>query len=237
MSTRGISIDILAQMIDISAVQASHGEAEVRRLSELARIHNFKGAHVLPCWVSTLRNLLGEDSRTLVGASVGFPGGGNTTEVKLFETRQLIRDGVQEIDMMLNIGKQRSGDYPYVEKEIKEVVRVAHNSNIPVKVIIEVGYLNLEEIRKACEICIGTGADFVKTGSGWGPSGATLEVVEFITSVVGSAIKVKAAGGIRSLDMVKKLYQLGVQRFGINTDAAVSILNEVSTLPKTDAQL
>ncbi len=114
------------------------------------------------------------------------------------EAKLLIQDGVQEMDMMLNVGKLRSGEYAYCEDDIRAVVRAA--GEVPVKVILEVHYLTAEQLKRACEACIKAGAAFVKTATGWAPSGATLEVVQLITSFVGKSIKVKAAGNIRSLD-------------------------------------
>ncbi|WP_455382081.1 deoxyribose-phosphate aldolase [Salinispira pacifica] len=221
----------LAQMIDISAVQAPHGEAEVRVLAERAHDYHFKAVHVLPCWVRMLRDLIGDSRYSVVGAPVGFPGGGHTTGVKLAEARELIQDGVQEMDMMLNVGRHRSGDYAYVENEVKAVVSLAHEHAVPVKVILEVHYLTPDQIRRACEMCIGAGAEFVKTSTGWAPSGATLDVVKLITDFVGDAIQVKAAGGVRDLDTVRRMYEMGVRRFGINIEAASAILRECASLP------
>jgi deoxyribose-phosphate aldolase len=218
----------VAQLIDISAVQAPHGEAEIRDLVASAKQHRFVAVHVLPCWVPLLRKLLaGTD--ILIGAPVGFPGGAHRTEIKAAEARLLVEDGVQEMDMMLNVGKLRSGEDRYCEDDIRAVVQAA--APVPVKVILEVHYLDRDQIRRACEAAIRAGAAYVKTGTGWAASGATLEVVQFITSVVGSAIKVKAAGSIRSLDTLVKMRAMGVARFGINLLSAVQIVRSVAALP------
>jgi deoxyribose-phosphate aldolase len=142
--------------------------------------------------------------------------------MKAREARELIEVGVQEMDLMINVGRLRSGDTDYVLHDIRSVVDAA--APVPVKVILEVHYLSDDEIKRGCELCIRAGADFVKTATGWAPSGATLERVELITSFVGGAIKVKASGGIRDLETVVKMCRMGVKRFGINTVAAVSIL-------------
>ena len=211
----------LARMIDISAVQAFNTAEDVRELARIAREHNFIAAHTLPHFVGLLHQELA-GSQTLTGAPVGFPAGGNSTRVKVEEARELAGAGVQEMDMMLNVGRLRSRDHDYVLADIRSVVEAV--KPIPVKVILEVHYLSADEIKRACELCIGARAEFVKTGTGWAPSGATLERVHLITNFVRDAIKVKASGGIRDLDMVKSLLQMGVRRFGINTKAAVSIL-------------
>ena len=220
----------IARLIDISAVQASHGAAEIRELVANAKEHRFAAVHVLPCWVTFLKELLADGAEDiLIGAPVGFPSGAHRTEIKLAEARMLIQDGVQEMDMMLNVGKLRSGEHRYCEEEIRAVVKAA--GSVPVKVIIEVHYLNREQLKKACEVCIDGGAAVIKTATGWAPSGATLDAVQFITSFVGSAIKVKAAGSIRNLDTLVKMYRMGVARFGINLHSSVGIVRSVAALP------
>jgi deoxyribose-phosphate aldolase len=219
----------VAQLIDISAVQASHGASEIRDLVATAKEYHFVAVHVLPCWVTFLKELLADSQEILIGAPVGFPGGAHLTEIKVAEAKLLIRDGVHEMDMMLNVGKLRSGEYRYCEEDIRAVVQAA--GSMPVKVILEVHYLNQEQLKKACEACINAGAAFVKTATGWAPSGATLDVVEFITSFVGSAIKVKAAGSIRNLDTLVKMLRMGVARFGINLNSSMEIVRSVAALP------
>jgi deoxyribose-phosphate aldolase len=219
----------IARCIDVSAVQAPHGEAEIREMAGAAREHHFIAVHVLPCWVTFLRSELAFTSDVLIGAPVGFPACGHRTEIKVAEARMLVQDGVQEMDLMLNVGKLRSGDVSYCEQEIRTVVEAV--KPVPVKVIIEVHYLDREQIRQACEACIVGGAAFVKTATGWAASGATLEAVRTIMSFVGDRIKVKAAGGVRSLDTLVRMHRMGVARFGINLKSAVEIVRAVAALP------
>ena len=219
----------LARLIDISAVRAQHGEAEIRELVQRAKEHRFIAVHVLPCWVPLLSELLAGENDIYVGAPVGFPGGAHATETKGFEATRLVADGVQEMDMMLNVGMLRSGRLDYVERDIRTVVEAA--GKVPVKVILEVHYLTPDQIKRACECAIKAGAAFVKTATGWAPGGATLEAVELITSFVGKAIKVKAAGGVRDLGTVRKMLKMGVSRFGINLDASIEILRECDAAP------
>ena len=219
----------VAQLIDISAVQAPHGEAEIRECVRNAKEFHFIAVHALPCWVTFLKELLADSPDILVGAPVGFPSGAHRTEIKVAEAKLLIQDGVQEMDMMLNVGKLRSGDDRFCEEDIRAVVQAA--GVVPVKVILEVHYLNREQLKRACEVCIRAGAAFVKTATGWAPSGATLDVVQFITGFVGTAIKVKAAGSIRTLDTLVKMYRMGVSRFGINLNSSVDIVKSVAALP------
>jgi deoxyribose-phosphate aldolase len=219
----------IARLIDISAVQAPHGEAEITKLVRAAKEYDFIAVHVLPCWVPWLKGLLADRPDIMIGAPVGFPGGGHRTEIKVAEAQMLVADGVHEMDMMLNVGKLRSGERDYCEQEVRSVVRAA--GSVPVKVILEVHYLSRDQLKTACEICISAGAAFVKTATGWAPSGATLEIVDFITSFVGSSIKVKAAGGVRTLDTLVKMYRMGVSRFGINLTSSVEIVRAVAALP------
>jgi deoxyribose-phosphate aldolase len=219
----------IARLIDISAVQAYHGEKEVRELATQARRHGFVAAHVLPCWVPLLREQLGQGSGTLVGAPVGFPGGGQTTALKVAEARHLVVEGVEEMDLMMNIGRLRSGHRTYVLDEVRAVVEAA--APVPVKVIIEAHWLSADEIREACTLCIEARAAFVKTGTGWVAGGATLANVELITGFVGKQIGVKAAGGVRGLDTLRTMLGLGVSRFGINAQAALEIMQACDQLP------
>ena len=219
----------VARLIDISAVQAPHGEAEIRECVRNAKEFHFIAVHALPCWVTFLKELLADTPDILVGAPVGFPSGAHRTEIKVAEAKLLIQDGVQEMDMMLNVGKLRSGDDRFCEEDIRAVVQAA--GVVPVKVILEVHYLNREQLKRACEVCIRAGAAFVKTATGWAPSGATLDVVQFITGFVGTAIKVKAAGSIRTLDTLVKMYRMGVSRFGINLTSSMEIVRSVAALP------
>jgi deoxyribose-phosphate aldolase len=224
-----LTVNDVARMIDVSAVRAQHGEAEIRNLVRNAKEYHFLAVHVLPCWVSFLRQLLGESTGILIGAPVGFPSGAHRTQIKLAEAELLVADGVQEMDLMLNVGKLRSGENQYVEDEIRAVVAAA--GSVPVKVIIEVCYLTRGQIKTACELCIRAGAAYVKTSSGWGPTGATLDLVQWITSLTAGAIQVKAAGGIRDLNTLAKMYRMGVSRFGINLEASLHILREVAAMP------
>jgi deoxyribose-phosphate aldolase len=219
----------LARMIDISAVQAQHGEREILEMVERAKEHRFIAVHVLPSWVSFLRAQLEGEKDILVGAPVGFPSGGHTTAVKVAEARGLIADGVQELDMVINVGKLRSKLYDYVRNDIRAVAEAAGGQ--PIKVILEVHHLSPDEIRRACELAIEAGAAFIKTSTGWAPTGATMESVRLITSFVGSAIKVKAAGSIRNLETVVAMLGMGVERFGVNLDSSVAILRECGSRP------
>jgi deoxyribose-phosphate aldolase len=224
-----LSAGDIARLTDISAVRTPHGEAEIRDMVASARRHGFYAVHVLPCWMSFLRGLLAESPGILAGGPVGFPAGAHRTDIKVAEAKALIADGVQELDLMLNVGKLRSGEHRYVEEEIRAIVGTA--APLPVKVIIEAPLLSDDQIRTACDLCIRGGAAFVKTSTGWVPHGSTLRMIRLITAHVGQAIQVKAAGGIRDVRTVVYMRRLGVSRFGINLHTAVEIVNAVAALP------
>ena len=219
----------VARLIDISAVRTAHGEAEIRDMVDNARKYSFFAVHVLPCWVPFLRGLLESCPQVLAGAPVGFPAGAHRTDIKAAEARALVADGVQEMDMMLNVGKLRSGDRRYVLEDIRAVVQAA--GEVPVKVIIEAPLLSDDQIRLACDLCVQGGAAFVKTSTGWLPGGSTLPMIRLITAHLGGAIQLKAAGGLRDVQTVLAMRRLGVARFGINLRSAVQIVSEVAALP------
>jgi deoxyribose-phosphate aldolase len=214
----------LAKMVDLTAVRAEDDEAGVRALAKAAKEYRPICVCALPGHTKLLRDLLVDEPDIHVVGAVGFPSGGNTTATKIAEARELLGMGCSELDMVINIGLLRSGTHQRVLDDIQGVVGVAGDA--PVKVILECHYLSDDQIRAGCELCIQAGASFVKTSTGWAPTGATLENVALIKSCVGDAIAIKAAGGIRSLDMVIEMYRLGARRFGIGLNSAIHIFGE-----------
>ena len=219
----------IARLIDVSTVRTPHGEAEIRQLVEYAREYRFISVHALPCWVSLLSGLLADCPDIYVGAPIGFPAGAHTTRTKIVEAEQLLADGAREMDLMMNVGMLRSGRRNDVEDEIKAIVQTA--GEVEIKVILEVHCLTKDEIKQACELCINAGAAFVKTSTGWLPTGATLETVSLISNFVGDSIKIKAAGGIHDLETLAKMYAIGVARFGINVQSAMDLITACAELP------
>ena len=159
----------------------------------------------------------------LVG-NVSFPSGSDTTTVKVFQTREMVNAGCDEIDMVINVGKLRSAELKEVEDDVKAVVETA--GELPVKVIIEIMYLTRAEVEQACGICVGSGAAFVKTGTGWANRGTTLEDVRLVKALVGERIKIKASGGIRDLEGLAAMYRAGARRFGINLKSGIEIVEQ-----------
>lgn len=223
------TLEELARMTDLTAVRAESDEAEVRALAEAAKKYQPICVCTLPSHTPLLQALLADEPRIGVVGAVGFPSGGNTTAAKVAEAKELLEIGCSELDMVINIGLLRSGAYQRVLEDIRGVVEAA--GGVPVKVILECHYLSENQIRKGCELCIEAGASFVKTSTGWAPTGATLENVTLIKTCVGDAIAIKAAGGIQSLDTVMGMYRLGVRRFGIGLSSAIRIFEEYTVQP------
>ncbi len=218
----------LARRIDISCVRAQHGSAEVAQLASEAMRWHCINAHVLPSWLPMLRDLL-DGSDTLAAAPVGFPSGGASTQTKLFEAQQLVDDGVQELDVVINIGRLIDGDEAYVLGELRAIVDVVPPT-IPVKAIIEVSLLSPLQIRTATRLVAESGAAFVKSGTGWaGPVtvAAVETIAEELSTFNGAPVQIKAAGGIRTAEQIAELEAAGATRFGIGLAAAVDILTAV----------
>lgn len=226
--SRMLTAKAAARMIDISAVRAQHGIKDIEELVAYGKTYRFINLHVLPAWVPALSELIRDEPDILVGAPVGFPGGGHTTEIKIAEARQLLRDGVQEMDIVMNVGRFLSGEYDYVLDELRAITDVVAG-RVPTKVIIEFNVLSDDEILKACDLVIASGASYVKTSTGWIGAPLDMERIQMMKRHCGSAIKIKAAGGIRTTEEFLALVDLGVERMGINTLSAVSI---VQSLPQ-----
>ncbi len=215
----------VAKLIDISAVRTHSSMADIEENVGYAQQYRFINVHVLPCFVGTLAKMLADVEGVYVGAPVGFPSGAHKTETKLLEARGMIADGVEEMDIMMNVGKFKNGEYGYVLDEVQQIIALAKNAGRPIKtkMLIEINCLTDAEMVKAAELAVQSGADFVKTGTGWVPGDANIERIRNIKDVVRDDIEIKAAGGIRTRDEFLKLLDIGVTRFGINTASAIDI--------------
>ena len=160
-------------------------------------------------------------SHTTVACVVGFPHGSNRPETKALEAKLAIQDGVQELDMVMNIGKFMSGDYAFVQKDIEAVVAVARPKGVLVKVILETCYLTPEQVAKACKLAEAAGANFVKTSTGFADGGATPEVIDIMLKTVGKTMGVKASGGVRSWETAVAYLQQGCKRLGVGSTEKV----------------
>lgn len=212
-----------ARLIDISAVRSQHGLADIEYMVAVAKEYRFINVHTLPCWTKTVRAMLADAPYVYAGAPVGFPAGGHCTAVKLLEARTLIEDGVQEMDIVMNVGKFKSGEYAYVEDELSAIVALAP-ADVKTKVIIELNCLTDEELPRVCALVIASGADYLKTGTGWVAGDANLARIRRIKELTGDRIMVKAAGGVRTREEFDALRAMGVERFGINIQSALSIV-------------
>ncbi len=219
----------LARMIDLSAVKAQDAEQDVRRMAETALAFNCVAAFALPAMTPLLVELIGRGASTAVGGAVGFPSGADTTRIKAAQARELVEMGCSEIDMVINIGKLLSGRNGEVRDDIRAVI--AEVRPLPVKVILECHHLNEAQILTGCDLAIEAGAAFVKTGTGWAETGATLENVALIKAHVGNRVGIKAAGGVRDLQTLLEMVRRGVTRFGLGWRTASAILNKVKALP------
>lgn len=214
-------------MIDLSCVQANSSIEEIKEVAEFAIKYNCICTFALPAHTPILVDLLKDHPQILVGGVVGFPDGGASTNGKVAEALELIEMGVDELDMVINIAWLKNKQYNLVLHDIRSVVKAA--GDIPVKVIIECHYLSNEEIVKACKLCVQAEATFVKTGTGWAPTGATLKNIKLIKDTVGEACEVKAAGGVRDMETLLAMKKLGTTRFGIGIRTAKSIFENVQT--------
>lgn len=220
----------VAQLIDVSAVRTAHTLSDVHHVADVAKQYRFINAHALPCWTATLSELLRDTPDVRVGAPVGFPGGGHRTEVKLLEAELLIEDGVEEMDIVMNVGRFRNKEYGPVREELDKIISIVPKG-ILTKVIIEIDALDDDEMRRACELVMDTGADFLKTGTGWLARCANIPRIATIKEITRGRLKVKAAGGIRTVDEFRELLGLGVERFGINLKSAIAIVESFSPEP------
>jgi len=223
-----LNIVELTQMMDLSVVQAQHTEEDVRQVAELAIRYQCKAVFTLPCQTHLLSRLIG-DKKVVIGGVVGFPSGSTTMNTKTYEAKELIDIGCKELDMVINVGKLKSGRSEYVLDDIRSIVEVA--GSIPVKVVLECHYLTNEEIRTGCELSLEAGAAFVKTATGWAPTGATLENVSLIYSCTRDQIAIKAAGDVRGLETVLDMYHRGARRFGVGYDSGKKIIEQAEKYP------
>ncbi|ERI91279.1 deoxyribose-phosphate aldolase [Clostridiales bacterium oral taxon 876 str. F0540] len=209
----------LAKMIDHTILKPEATEEQVRRVCEEALKYKFASVCINPCHVKLTASLL-KGSDVKVCTVIGFPLGANTSAVKAFETSEAIREGTQEVDMVINIGKLKDRDYDYVREDIKAVVESAKGKALT-KVIIETCLLTDEEKIEVCKLAKEAGADFVKTSTGFSTGGATYEDVKLMRETVGENMGVKASGGVRSYNDAESVIKAGASRIGASSSIAI----------------
>ena len=207
----------LNKMIDHTYLKAFGTKKEIDVLLEEAKKYHFKSVCINPYYVKYAKELL-ENSDVLVCTVIGFPLGANTVETKVFETLNAIQNGADEIDMVLNIGEVKSGNYDYILSEVNQVKKACSGKTL--KVIIETCYLTEAEIILVSETIAKSNANFIKTSTGFGPQGATFENVKLMKSHVGNK-EVKAAGGVKTREDVEKMIEAGATRIGTSNGVAL----------------
>lgn len=218
-----VTVEQLANMIDHTNLKAFADDAAFEKLCDEAKKYNFKMVAINPAQTVRCKKKL-EGSPVHVGAAIGFPLGQTTLECKIFETKDAIEKGTDEIDYVINVAELKNKNYDYIKKEMEEIVKICREAGKTSKVIFENCYLTDDEKRKVAEIAKEVKPDFIKTSTGFGTGGATVEDVKLMKSVVGDEVKVKAAGGIRDLKTALAMIEAGAERLG--TSAGVAIVEE-----------
>ena len=218
-----VTVEQLANMIDHTNLKAFADDDAFEKLCDEAKKYNFKMVAINPAQTVKCKKKL-EGSPVHVGAAIGFPLGQTTLECKIFETKDAIEKGADEIDYVINVAELKNKNYDYIKKEMEEIVKICREAGKTSKVIFENCYLTDDEKRKVAEIAKEVKPDFIKTSTGFGTGGATVEDVKLMKSVVGDEVKVKAAGGIRDLKTALAMIEAGAERLG--TSAGVAIVEE-----------
>jgi deoxyribose-phosphate aldolase len=216
-----MTLNDLAKKFDHTLLKANATEADIRKLCDEARQHGFASVCVNPCWVTLCTELL-KGTAVLVCTVVGFPLGANATDVKVEEARQAVAQGAGEVDMVINVGWAVEGRWDLLQDEIRQIREAAGKA--PLKVILETCYLSNDQIAKASQAAAKAGAAFVKTSTGFGTAGATVDHVRLMKKNITAGVQVKASGGIRTLSDTLAMLEAGADRIGAS--AGVAIIKE-----------
>ena len=214
----------LSQLIDHTNLKPDATTAMMEKLCQEAKNYHFKMVAINQVQSQLCAQLL-KGTGVDIGAAISFPLGQTTIASKCFETQNAIENGATEIDYVINISELKAGNLHYIEDEMTQIVKICRQHNVVSKVIFENCYLTDEEKIALCKIAVKVKPDFIKTSTGFGTSGATIEDVKLMKNQVGDAVKVKAAGGIRSADTFKKMIAAGAQRIG--TSSGIAIIDEL----------
>ena len=209
----------IEDFIDHTLLKPTATITEIKNLCKEALDHRFYAVCVNGCYTKLAREQL-QGSKVKIAVVIGFPLGAMNTEAKIFEALNGVKNGADEVDMVINIGWLKSGKYELVENEISKIKKAIGTKVL--KVIIETCYLTKEEKIKACELAVSAGADFVKTSTGFGGGGATLEDIKLMKDVVGNKAKIKASGGVKDRATAIKYISLGVSRIGTSSGIAIA---------------
>ncbi|MFW6015437.1 MAG: deoxyribose-phosphate aldolase [bacterium] len=209
----------IASYIDHTILKPDATKEDIKQLCREAIQYKFASVCVNLYRTKLVHNML-KDSQVDTTTVIGFPLGSVRTDVKVCETKKAIEDGANEIDMVINVGALKDGDYDYIKDDIKKVLESCKDKAI-LKVIIETGLLTEEEKIKACECVVEAGADFVKTSTGFSKGGATIEDIKLMKQVVGDNVKIKASGGIRDYDTAIAMIEAGADRIGASSSVKI----------------
>lgn len=223
MTNKKLTFKELAGMVDHTLLKPYVKNEDFKKICDEAMRYEFKMVAINPAMTEICKEYL-KGSKVHVGAAIGFPLGQTTLECKVFETKDAIAKGADEIDYVINIVELKNGNLKYIEREMEEIVKACRENNIISKVIFENCYLTDEEKIQVAKIALKVKPDFIKTSTGFGNSGATVEDVKLMKSVVGNEVKVKAAGGIRDLETALKMIEAGAERIGASS--GVKILDD-----------
>ncbi len=213
------------RMVDISGVRTDVTMDEINQIVVAAKHYRFICAFAMPCFTRTLADKLADCPDILIGGTVGFPSGADSTFCKLANAKEQLAAGADELDMVINVGKLKSGYHDEVLEDIRAVVGAAEGK--PTKCILEIAYLTDDEIRKGSELAVKGGITYVKTGTGWANKPTTVDTIRIIRETIGDSAKIKAAGGVRNLDTMLAMIDEGCSRFGIGLRSIIGIMDEV----------
>lgn len=212
-----------AEMIDASSLKIDTSDDDFNALVHACKEYSFGCAFIWPAYSEELCKAL-KNTVTQFGTSLSFPSGQETTEIKVQQARYFTSLGADQVDMVMNVGFLKSGRYNEVRDDIAAVREATKNTSL--KVIIEAMLLTDEQIVKACEIAVSCGVDYVKSGTGFSSAPTTLHHIAVMKNTVGNRCKIKAAGGVRTLELLMQMYALGATRFGIGYKNAINIAQE-----------
>ena len=227
--TKKFTLDELSRLIDHTNLSPTIRDSELKQLCEEAKEYHFKMVAVNQVQSQRSAYYL-ENTDINVGAAIAFPLGQTTIESKVFETADAIKNGATEIDYVINLTEVKNKNFDYIKEEMEKIVKVCRDNKVVSKVIFENAYLEKEEIIKLSEISKEVKPDFIKTSTGMAPTGATIEDVRLMKSIVGDTVKVKAAGGIRDVDTFIEMVQNGAERIG--SSSGIKIIEDFKKIMK-----
>lgn len=219
-----LDLKTLPRMIDVSCVKADITLEDLNTMVEMAKKYRFVCCFAMPSYTQWLIDQLKDVPDVAVGGAIGFPSGADMAQTKAETARRFYEMGVTEFDMVINVSALKSKDYDKVCRDMEGVRKEAKEHLM--KVILETSYLTDEEIVKGCELAVEAGTDFVKTGTGWGPKPTTVDQINLMREAVKGKARIKAAGGVKTLDDIIQMTEAGCSRFGIGVRTTLNILKE-----------